>query len=152
LSIAPASRSDSDKLGKGLAKLTEEDPTFFVQTDDETKETILTGMGELHLEIIVDRLKEEFGVTAVVGKPKVAYRETIRKSVTGEYKHVKQSGGRGQYGHVVMELIPAEAGGNSSLSIALKEGLSPGRLYLRWKRAWWKPCIRELTPDIRWWM
>ena len=84
LSIAPKSRGDQDKLGKGLSKLTEEDPTFIVQTDEETKETILTGMGELHLEIIVDRLKEEFGVEAIVGQPKVAYRETIQQSANGE--------------------------------------------------------------------
>lgn len=106
LSIAPKSRADQDKLGKGLGRLIEEDPTFKVESDEETKETILTGMGELHLEIIVDRLKTEFGVEAIVGKPKVAYRETILKPSTGEYKHVKQSGGRGQYGHVVMEITP----------------------------------------------
>src|SRR3989338_10586353 len=110
LSIVPKSRADQDKLGRGLGKLTEEDPTFIVQTDAETKETILAGMGELHLEIIVDRLKEEFGVEAIVGKPKVAYRETILKSATAEGKYIKQSGGRGQYGHVVMEISPGVAG------------------------------------------
>ncbi len=111
LSINPKSRSDQDKLGRGLAKLAEEDPTFMVSSDEETKETLLTGMGELHLEIIVDRLKEEFGVEAIVGKPRVAYRETILKSVESEAKHVKQSGGRGQYGHVVMEISPLPPGG-----------------------------------------
>jgi len=125
LSITPAGKADQDKLGKGLAKLTEEDPTFKVETDEETKETILTGMGELHLEIIVDRLKVEFGVDAVVGKPKVAYRETILKKVSGEYKHIKQSGGRGQYGHVVMELIPAEPGEEFEFINSIKGGAIP---------------------------
>ncbi len=110
LSIKPASRSDQDKLGKGLMRLAEEDPTFTVETDRETEETILSGMGELHLEVIVDRLKHEFKVEAVVGKPKVAYRETATNSVSENYKHVKQTGGKGQYGHVVIELHPSEPG------------------------------------------
>ncbi|MBU1087345.1 MAG: elongation factor G [Candidatus Omnitrophica bacterium] len=110
LSIKPQSRPDQDKLGKGLMRLAEEDPTFTVQTDKETDETILSGMGELHLEIIVDRLKHEFKVEAVVGKPKVAYRETITASATENYKHVKQTGGKGQYAHVVLKIYPAEPG------------------------------------------
>ncbi|MFH1398301.1 MAG: elongation factor G [Candidatus Omnitrophota bacterium] len=125
LSIEPKSRQDQDKLGKGLSKLVEEDPTFIVQTDEETKETILTGMGELHLEIIVDRLKEEFGVEAVVGQPKVAYRETILKSASEEYKHVKQSGGRGQYGHVVFNMSPAEQGKGLEFINSIKGGAIP---------------------------
>jgi len=125
LSITPASRADQDKLGKGLAKLTEEDPTFIVQTDEETKETVLTGMGELHLEIIVDRLKTEFDVEAVVGKPKVAYRETVSATVTDEYKHVKQSGGRGQYGHVVFEISPNEPGKGFEFTNSIKGGAIP---------------------------
>jgi elongation factor G len=125
LSIVPKSRQDQDKLGKGLAKLTEEDPTFIVKTDKETKETVLTGMGELHLEIIVDRLKEEFGVEAVVGKPKVAYRETILKSATAEGKYIKQSGGRGQYGHVVMEISPGAAGEGFEFIDGIKGGAIP---------------------------
>ncbi|MCX5713135.1 MAG: elongation factor G, partial [Candidatus Omnitrophica bacterium] len=100
-------------------------PTFIVKSDEETKETILTGMGELHLEIIVDRLKTEFGVEAVVGKPKVAYRETILKSVTEEYKHVKQSGGRGQYGHVVFELSPGESGKGLEFIDSIRGGSIP---------------------------
>jgi len=96
-----------------------------VQSDEETKETILTGMGELHLEIIVDRLKEEFKVEAIVGQPKVAYRETIIKSVTDEYKHVKQSGGRGQYGHVVFEISPLEAGKGFEFINSIKGGAIP---------------------------
>ena len=125
LSIAPKSRSDQDKLGKGLAKLTEEDPTFLVQSDEETKETILTGMGELHLEIIVDRLKEEFGVEAIVGQPKVAYRETIIGKGDGESKYIKQSGGRGQYGHVVMRIAPAQAGEGFQFIDSIKGGAIP---------------------------
>ncbi|MBP7217051.1 MAG: elongation factor G, partial [Candidatus Omnitrophica bacterium] len=125
LSIAPKSRSDQDKLGKGLARLVEEDPTFMVKTDDETKETILTGMGELHLEIIVDRLKEEFGVEAIVGQPKVAYRETILTAAQGEGKYIKQSGGRGQYGHVVMELKPAEPNAGFEFIDSIKGGAIP---------------------------
>ena len=110
ISIFPKSRADQDKLTKGLVKLAEEDPTFSVHTDEETGETIISGMGELHLEIIVDRLKHEFNVEAVVGQPQVAYKETILESTVEEYKHVKQTGGKGQYGHVVMEIMPAEAG------------------------------------------
>ncbi len=110
LSITPKTRSDQDKIGKGLMKLAEEDPTFTVATDKETDETILSGMGELHLEVIVDRLKHEFSVEAVVGMPKVAYKETIRKSVEINHKHVKQTGGKGQYAHVVMNISPAAPG------------------------------------------
>ncbi len=125
LSIVPKSRGDQDKLGKGLRKLTEEDPTFMVETDKETKEVILTGMGELHLEIIVDRLKEEFGVEAIVGKPKVAYRETILKSAEAEGKYIKQSGGRGQYGHVVMEISPNTSGEGFEFIDGIKGGAIP---------------------------
>jgi len=125
LSIAPKSRADQDKLGKGLAKLSEEDPTFKVETDEETKEVILTGMGELHLEIIVDRLKEEFGVEAVVGQPKVAYRETILKAAGAEGKYIKQSGGRGQYGHVVFEISPNIPGEGFKFIDSIKGGAIP---------------------------
>ena len=125
LSIVPKSRDDQDKLGKGLAKLTEEDPTFKVETDEETKEVILTGMGELHLEIIVDRLKEEFGVVAIVGQPKVAYRETILKPASAENKYIKQSGGRGQYGHVVLEISPNKAGEGFEFIDSIKGGAIP---------------------------
>jgi elongation factor G len=129
LSIAPKSRADQDKLGKGLAKLTEEDPTFLVNTDEETKETVLTGMGELHLEIIVDRLKHEFGVEAVVGQPKVAYRETVTAEGEDEYKHVKQSGGRGQYGHVVLKMRPNEAGKGFEFTNSIKGGAIPRNFF-----------------------
>jgi len=110
VAIEPKTRSDQDKLSSALAKLAQEDPTFKVKVDDETGQTIISGMGELHLDIIVDRLLREFKVEANVGSPQVAYRETIRKNVKQESKYIKQSGGRGQYGHVWLELEPLEAG------------------------------------------
>lgn len=110
IAIEPKTKADQDKLGQSLVKLAEEDPTFRVRTDEETGQTIISGMGELHLEIIVDRLLREFKVEANVGKPQVAYRETIRKAVKAEGKFVRQSGGRGQYGHVVFEVEPLPAG------------------------------------------
>ena len=97
-------------MGTALARLAEEDPTFKVRTDEETGQTIISGMGELHLDIIVDRMNREFKVDCNVGKPQVAYRETIRKAVKAEGKFVRQSGGRGQYGHCWLELIPQEPG------------------------------------------
>jgi len=125
LSINPKSRADQDKLGRALARLGDEDPTFMVSSDEETKETLLTGMGELHLEIIVDRLKEEFGVEAIVGQPKVAFRETIQKEASAEGKYIKQSGGRGQYGHVVLEISPAESGEGFKFINRIKGGAIP---------------------------
>jgi len=125
ISIKPKSRSDQDKLAKGLAKLSEEDPTFTSHTDTETDETIISGMGELHLEIIVDRLKEEFKIDAEVGQPKVAYKETIKESITEEYKHIKQTGGRGQYGHVVTEISPAEPGQGFEFKNSITGGAIP---------------------------
>ena len=110
ISIKPDSTADNDKLSNALYKLADEDPTFTVAFDQETEETIISGMGELHLEIIVDRLKREFGVAATVGRPEVAYRETATQAAEGQYKHVKQSGGRGQYAHVVMRVEPMAAG------------------------------------------
>lgn len=125
LSIAPKSRQDQDKLAKGLGRLMEEDPTFKVKTDEETKETILTGMGELHLEIIIDRLKEEFQAEVVVGKPRVAYRETILKSASAEGKYIRQTGGRGQYGHVIMEISPLSCGEGFKFINSIKGGAIP---------------------------
>ena len=110
IAIEPKTKADSDKLGVGLQKLAEEDPTFRVSTDDETGQTIIAGMGELHLEIIVDRLKREFKVEANVGKPQVAYREAIRASVDERYTHKKQTGGRGQFAEIYVEIGPSEAG------------------------------------------
>ncbi|MFA6281616.1 MAG: elongation factor G [Candidatus Omnitrophota bacterium] len=125
ISVQPGTRAEQDKLSKGLIKLAEEDPTFTVHVDEETTETILSGMGELHLEIIVDRLKHEFGVEAVVGQPRVAYKETILSTATEEYKHIKQSGGRGQYGHVEFELSPAEPGQGFEFENAIVGGSIP---------------------------
>jgi elongation factor G len=110
ISIKPESNADNEKLGEALHRLADEDPTFTVAFDHETNETIIAGMGELHLEIIVDRLKREFGVVAEVGRPEVAYRETATSPADGSYKHSKQSGGRGQYGHVVMGIEPGKPG------------------------------------------
>ncbi|MFW6138986.1 MAG: elongation factor G [Spirochaetota bacterium] len=110
VAVEPKSNSDQDKLSMALTKLADEDPTFRVKTDPDTGQTIISGMGELHLEIIVDRLMREFKVEALVGEPQVSYRETIRKSVKVEGKHIKQTGGHGQYGHVVVELEPMEPG------------------------------------------
>ncbi len=108
--IEPRTKADQDKMGVALARLAVEDPTFRVHTDDETGQTIISGMGELHLEIIVDRMKREFKVEANVGKPQVAYRETITQSVVEDYKHIRQTGGHGQYGHVKLRLEPNERG------------------------------------------
>jgi elongation factor G len=111
VAVEPKTKADQDKLSNGLAKLADEDPTFRVYTDDETGQTIISGMGELHLEIIVDRLRREFGVEANIGRPQVAYRETIRtRAEKVEGKFVRQTGGRGQYGHVVINIEPSEAG------------------------------------------
>jgi elongation factor G len=106
--IEPKTKNDQEKMGMALKKLSDEDPTFKVSTDDETLETIIAGMGELHLEILVDRMKREFGVEANVGKPQVAYRETIQHEAEAEYKYIKQTGGRGQYGHVKIKIRPME--------------------------------------------
>jgi elongation factor G len=110
VAIEPKTKADQDKLGQALAKLTQEDPTFRVHTDQETGQTIISGMGELHLEIIVDRLVREFKVGAAVGRPQVSYRETIRQEATGEGRYVRQTGGRGQYGHAKIRIAPLEDG------------------------------------------
>lgn len=110
MAIEPKTKGDREKLGEGLQRLAEEDPTFMVQTNEETGQTIIKGMGELHLEIICDRLSREFNVQTNAGAPQIAYRETILKKAQGEGKLIKQSGGRGQYGHVILEVIPLERG------------------------------------------
>ncbi|CAN5510367.1 elongation factor G [soil metagenome] len=110
IAIEPKTKADVEKLGVGLQKLAAEDPSFRIHTDEESGQTIISGMGELHLDIICDRLKREFKVESNVGKPEVAYREAISKKVACEYKYAKQSGGRGQYGHVLMEIEPGESG------------------------------------------
>jgi elongation factor G len=125
ISIKPVSRAAQEKLGNALAKLAEEDPTFNVRVDPETEETILSGMGELHLEIIVDRLKHEFNVEAVAGKPKVAYKETILNSAEEKYKHVKQTGGHGQYAHVELMISPAKPGEGFEFENDISQGAIP---------------------------
>src|ERR1700682_2091011 len=126
VAVEPKTRQDQDKLGVALNRLAQEDPSFNVSTDPETGQTIIAGMGELHLEIIVDRMKREFGVEANVGKPQVAYRETIRKTVTDiEGKFGRQSGGKGQYGHVVLKLEPQEPGKGFEFVDAIKGGVVP---------------------------
>ena len=111
VAVEPKTKADQEKMGIALNRLAKEDPSFRVRTDEESGQTIISGMGELHLEIIVDRMKREFAVEANIGAPQVAYRETIRKEVESEYKHAKQSGGKGQYGHVVIKMEPMEPGG-----------------------------------------
>ncbi|MGE5095766.1 MAG: elongation factor G [Betaproteobacteria bacterium] len=124
--VEPKTKADQEKMGVALNRLAQEDPSFRVRTDEESGQTIISGMGELHLEILVDRMKREFGVEATVGKPQVAYRETIRKPVAEvEGKFVKQSGGRGQYGHVVLKLEPQEAGKGFEFVDAIKGGVVP---------------------------
>jgi elongation factor G len=110
LAIEPKTKADQEKMGLALNKLSEEDPTFSIKVDHETGQTIIGGMGELHLEIIVDRMKREFSVEADVGAPQVAYRETITKAAEGEGKYIKQTGGRGQYGHVLLKIEPKDRG------------------------------------------
>ena len=125
VSIEPKTKADSDKLGQSLVKLSDEDPTFRVKTEEETGQTLISGMGELHLEIIVDRLLREFKVDARVGKPQVAYRETITKAVKSEGKFVRQSGGRGQYGHVELEVVPNEKGKGLEFEDKIVGGVVP---------------------------
>jgi elongation factor G len=125
IAIEPKTKADQEKLGLSLQKLASEDPSFRVKTDEETGQTIISGMGELHLEIIVDRLMREFKVQASVGKPQVAYRETISKKVKVEGKFVRQSGGRGQYGHVWLEVEPQEPGKGFEFVDAIKGGVVP---------------------------
>lgn len=118
MSVEPKTKNDQEKMGVALKKLSDEDPTFIVSTDEETMQTIIAGMGELHLEILVDRMKREFNVEANVGAPQVAYRETIQREAEADYKYIKQSGGRGQYGHVKLRIRPMEP---------LEEGKEPAK-------------------------
>nr|WP_321268781.1 elongation factor G [uncultured Tolumonas sp.] len=127
VAVEPKTKADQEKMGLALGRLAQEDPSFRVWTDEESSQTIIAGMGELHLEIIVDRMRREFKVEANVGKPQVAYRETVRveaKDVQG--KHAKQSGGRGQYGHVVIDLFPLDEGAGFTFTNDIKGGVIPG--------------------------
>jgi elongation factor G len=123
--VEPKTKADQEKMGVALGRLAQEDPSFRVRTDEESGQTIISGMGELHLEIIVDRMKREFGVEASVGKPQVAYRETFKKTLESEGKFVKQSGGRGQYGHVWLKLEPQAHGKGFEFVDAIKGGRIP---------------------------
>jgi len=125
VAVEPKTKADQEKMGIALGKLAAEDPSFRVHTDEESGQTIISGMGELHLEILVDRMKREFKVEAEVGAPQVSYRETLRKEVDKNYKYAKQSGGRGQYGHVVFKLKPAEAGSGLVFNNDIKGGSIP---------------------------
>ncbi|MGK7938852.1 MAG: elongation factor G [Crocosphaera sp.] len=125
VAVEPKTKQDMEKLGKALQALSDEDPTFKVSIDPETNQTVIAGMGELHLEILVDRMLREYKVEATVGKPQVAYRETIRKPSEAEGKYIRQSGGKGQYGHVVVELEPAEAGSGFEFVSKIVGGVIP---------------------------
>ena len=125
VAVEPKTKADQEKMGIALNRLAQEDPSFRVRTDEESGQTIISGMGELHLEILVDRMKREFGVEANVGAPQVAYREAIKKAVEQEGKFIKQSGGRGQYGHVWLKLEPNEAGKGFEFVDAIKGGTVP---------------------------
>ncbi|NPU91835.1 MAG: elongation factor G [Gammaproteobacteria bacterium] len=125
VAVEPKTKSDQEKMGLALGRLAQEDPSFRVRTDEESGQTIISGMGELHLDIIVDRMKREFGVEANIGAPQVAYRETIRASVEQEGKFVRQSGGRGQYGHVWLRIEPVEAGGGIQFGNEVVGGAVP---------------------------
>ena len=125
VAVEPKTKSDQEKMGIALGKLAQEDPSFRVATDEESGQTIISGMGELHLDILVDRMRREFGVEANVGRPQVAHRETIRKAVEAEGKFVKQSGGRGQYGHVKIRLMPLKVGGGYEFDNQIVGGSVP---------------------------
>ncbi|MGA8279244.1 MAG: elongation factor G [Rhodanobacteraceae bacterium] len=125
MAVEPKTKSDQEKMGIALSRLAQEDPSFRVRSDEESGQTIIAGMGELHLEILVERMKREFNVEANVGKPQVAYRETIRKEVRQEGKFVRQSGGRGQYGHVWLELVPQDRGAGYVFENAIVGGVIP---------------------------
>jgi elongation factor G len=125
IAIEPKTKADQEKMGLALKKLSEEDPTFRVRTDEETGQTIIAGMGELHLDIIVDRMRREFKVEANIGQPQVAYRETIRNAAQAEGKYIKQSGGRGQYGHCWIRVEPMEPGKGFEFESEIKGGVIP---------------------------
>ena len=125
VAVEPKTKADQEKMGVALGKLAEEDPSFRVSTDEESGQTLIAGMGELHLEIIVDRMKREFKVEAEVGAPQVAYRETIKNAVNKEYKYAKQSGGRGQFGHVFLKIEPQEPGAGYEFVDEIKGGVIP---------------------------
>ena len=153
LAIEPKTKQDQEKLAQALGRLSDEDPTFRVRTDEETGQTVISGMGELHLEIIVDRLMREFGVDANVGAPQVAYRETVRKRVEKvEGRFVRQTGGRGQFGHVYLYLEPggprAPATSSRARSSAARSRASTSRRSTRASR---RRSRAACSPATRWW-
>jgi elongation factor G len=125
IAVEPKTKADQEKMGIALQRLAEEDPTFRIHTDEETGQTIMSGMGELHLDILVDRMKREFNVEANIGEPQVAFRETIRGTAEAQGKHAKQSGGRGQYGDVWIRFEPTESGSGFEFADAIKGGVVP---------------------------
>ena len=150
VAIEPKTKAGQEKMGIALAKLAEEDPTFKTYTDEETGQTIIAGMGELHLEIIVDRLLREYKVEANVGAPQVAYKETIRKSVEQDTKYARQSGGKGQYGHVKIRVEPNESGAGYVFENAIVGGAIPRSISPRLTRASRAPCRPAYWPATRW--
>jgi elongation factor G len=138
VAIEPRTKADQEKLGSSLAKLTQEDPTFRVHTDPDTGQTLISGMGELHLEIIVDRMLREFGVQANVGRPQVAYRETIRRKAGAEGKYIRQTGGRGQYGHVKLEVHPLPSAGHEDMHEMSTDELDALAKQVAGSKAKWK--------------
>ena len=153
VAIEPKTKADQDKLAIALQKLQEEDPTFRVRSDAETGQTIIAGMGELHLEILVDRMKREFKVEANVGKPQVAFRETIRRKVKDvEGKFIRQSGGKGQYGHVVIDVEPAEPGAGLHLRGQDRRRRDPAGVHQAGRgRASARRSRTACWPGTRWW-
>jgi elongation factor G len=125
IAVEPKTKADQEKMGVALSKLAEEDPTFRVETDDETNQTLISGMGELHLDVIIDRMKREFNVEANIGQPQVSYRETIRETAEAEHKYVKQSGGKGQYGHCFLRVEANEEGAGFEFINEIKGGSIP---------------------------
>jgi len=141
VAVEPKTKADQEKMGIALGRLAAEDPSFRVRTDEESGQTIMSGMGELHLEILVDRMKREFGVEANVGAPQVAYREAIRKMVEVEGKFVKQSGGKGQFGRVMLKMEPNETGKGFEFVDAIKVVRFRVNLFRLLKKACAKHCL-----------
>ena len=149
VAVEPKTKADQEKMGIALGKLAQEDPSFRVETDEESGQTIISGMGELHLDVLVDRMRREFNVEANIGKPQVAYRETIRKSVEVEGKHVKQSGGRGQYGHVWLRLEPLDPEDEYEFVNEIVGGVVPREYIPAWIKVYRSRCRMAVWPAIR---
>ena len=151
VAIEPKTKADQDKLGVALQRLAEEDPTFRVKTDEESGQTLIAGMGELHLDVLVDRMVREFKVAANVGKPQVSYRETVRRKAEGNGRFVRQTGGKGQYGHVVLTLEPGEKGSGLRVRRQDRRRHHPARIHEGDRpRASARRSTRASTPATRW--